>query len=80
MVSIVFDSGYGHTATQARAVAEGVCKVPGAELNRLGSWLGAMAQSNGDEGPDLSPIESDLKTSAYLGQRVTEIALRLRGR
>ena len=50
------------------------------ELNRLGSWLGAMAQSNGDEGPDLAPIESDLKTAAYLGQRVAEIGLRLRRR
>jgi multimeric flavodoxin WrbA len=50
------------------------------ELNRLGSWLGAMAQSNGDEGPDLSPIESDLKTAAYLGQRVATAALRLRAR
>jgi NAD(P)H dehydrogenase (quinone) len=48
------------------------------ELNRLGSWLGAMAQSNGDEGPDLSPIESDLKTAAYLGRRVATTTLRLR--
>jgi multimeric flavodoxin WrbA len=48
------------------------------ELNRLGSWLGAMAQSNGDEGPDRSPIESDLKTAAYLGQRVATTTLRLR--
>jgi multimeric flavodoxin WrbA len=47
------------------------------ELNRLGSWLGAMAQSNGDEGPDRSPIESDLKTAAYLGQRVATTTLRL---
>jgi len=43
------------------------------DLNRLGSWLGAMAQSNGDQGPDATPIESDLKTAAYLGQRVAEI-------
>jgi multimeric flavodoxin WrbA len=48
------------------------------ELNRLGSWLGAMAQSNGDEGPELSPIESDLKTAAYLGRRVAETARRLK--
>ena len=50
------------------------------DMNRLGSWLGAMAQSNGDERPDLSPIESDLKTASYLGQRVAEIGLRVRGR
>ncbi len=48
------------------------------DRNRLGSWLGAMAQSNGDERPDLSPIESDLKTASYLGQRVAEIGLRVR--
>ena len=176
LVSIVYDSGYGHTAKQANAVAEGVRRIPGAEakliavadgpipwdpleasdaiifgsptynglvtakfkqfmedstksawipqkwrnkiaagftnsgamhgdklnslmsmalfaaqhgmiwvgldvfpgktssdMNRVGGWLGAMAQSN-DESPELSPIESDLKTAAYLGQRVTEIS------
>jgi len=40
--------------------------------NRIGGWLGAMAQSN-DESPELSPIASDLKTAAHLGQRVAEI-------
>lgn len=176
LVSIIFDSGYGHTAKQAQAVAEGVRRVPGAEAtlisvadgnipwaaleasdaiifgsptynglvtarfkqfmedstrpawlpqrwrnkiaagftnsgamhgdklntlvsmalfaaqhgmiwvgldlfpgrtrddtNRVGGWLGAMAQSN-DEPPDLSPIESDLKTAAHLGQRVAEVS------
>jgi len=43
------------------------------DLNRLGSWLGAMAQSNSDEGPDVVPPESDLKTAAYLGARVARI-------
>lgn len=43
--------------------------------NRVGSWLGAMAQSN-DESPELSPIESDLKTASHLGQRVAELAQR----
>ena len=46
------------------------------EPNRVGGWLGAMAQSN-DESPDLSPIGSDLKTADHLGQRVAEIARRL---
>jgi len=184
LISIVYDSGYGHTERQARAVAEGVAKVPGAQakliavgqgemdwgaleasdaivfgsptyngslsakfkqffedstkaawseqkwrnkitagftnsgaqhgdklntligmalfaaqhgmiwvgldlmpgnssstgsvedLNRHGAWLGAMAQSNMDEGPDVSPPASDLKTAAYLGQRVAEIIQR----
>jgi multimeric flavodoxin WrbA len=44
------------------------------ELNRHGSWLGAMAQSNMDQGPEATPIESDLKTAAHLGKRVAEIA------
>jgi multimeric flavodoxin WrbA len=46
------------------------------DLNRLGSWLGAMAQSNGDQGPDDSPIKSDLDTAAHLGQRVAETVRR----
>lgn len=46
------------------------------DLNRLGSWLGAMAQSNGDQGPDDAPINSDLQTAAYLGQRVAETVRR----
>lgn len=176
-VSIVYDSGYGHTTKQAEAVAEGVRRVPGADvrmisvadeidwetlaasdaivfgsptysgtvsarlkkfmedstrsawlpqawrnkiaagftnsgaqhgdklnslmtmtlfaaqhgmiwvgldlfpgrtaddLNRIGGWLGAMAQSD-DVSPELSPIASDLKTAAHLGQRVAEFARR----
>lgn len=42
------------------------------ERNRIGGWLGAMAQSD-DVSPELSPIPSDLQTAAYLGQRVAEI-------
>lgn len=47
------------------------------DLNRLGSWLGATAQSNMDEGPEAAPPGSDLKTAAHLGRRVAEIASRL---
>lgn len=46
------------------------------DLNRLGSWLGAMAQSDNDAGPDAAPIDSDLKTAAHLGRRVAETACR----
>ncbi|SMF38339.1 flavodoxin family protein [Pseudogulbenkiania subflava] len=42
------------------------------ERNRIGGWLGAMAQSD-DVSPELSPSPSDLQTAAYLGQRVAEI-------
>jgi multimeric flavodoxin WrbA len=45
-----------------------------ADLNRLGSFLGAMAQSNADEGPDKGPIPSDLETAKVLGKRVAEKA------
>jgi len=40
------------------------------DLNRLGFWLGAGAQSNTDEGPDTAPPESDLATARHLGKRV----------
>lgn len=47
------------------------------DLNRHGSWLGAMAQSNNDQSPDITPSQSDLRTAAYLGQRVAQITRRL---
>ena len=43
------------------------------DLNRLGSFLGAMAQSNADEGPDKGPIQSDLDTAKHLGKRVATL-------
>ena len=48
------------------------------DLNRLGSALGAMAQSNADEGPDKGPIASDLKTAEHLGARVAILAARFK--
>jgi NAD(P)H dehydrogenase (quinone) len=51
------------------------------DLNRLGFFLGAAAQSNIDQGPDLAPPESDLATARHLGQRVAEVTLQfVRGR
>jgi NAD(P)H dehydrogenase (quinone) len=47
--------------------------------NRIGGWLGAMAQSD-DVSPELSPIASDLQTAAHLGQRVAEVASRFAGK
>lgn len=49
------------------------------DLNRLGSFLGAMAQSNADEGADKGPIQSDLDTAAHLGQRVATLTKQLAG-
>ncbi|WP_118181586.1 flavodoxin family protein [Paraburkholderia phosphatilytica] len=40
------------------------------DLNRHGSWLGVMTQSNNDQSADLTPIRSDLDTASYLGKRV----------
>jgi len=51
------------------------------DLNRLGFFLGAAAQSNTDEGPDLAPPEADLATARHLGRRVAEVAVQfVRGR
>ncbi len=51
------------------------------ELNRLGFWLGAGAQSNVDQGPEAAPPESDLATARHLGRRVAEVTLQfVRGR
>lgn len=42
-----------------------------ADLNRLGSFLGAMAQSNSDQDAE-AMLESDLATARALGRRVAE--------
>jgi multimeric flavodoxin WrbA len=46
------------------------------DLNRLGSYLGAMAQSNADATPEQAPPASDLRTAEALGIRVTQAAQR----
>lgn len=46
------------------------------DINRLGSFAGAMAQSNNDQGPDQAPPEADRKTAALLGERVAKLASR----
>ena len=46
------------------------------DLNRLGSFLGAMAQANADEGAEVTPPQSDRDTAAHLGRRVAEAAQR----
>lgn len=51
------------------------------DLNRLGFFLGAAAQSNADQGADVAPSQSDLRTAEHLGARVAETALQfVRGR
>lgn len=46
------------------------------DLNRLAGFLGAMAQSNADVGPEVAPAGSDLRTAAHLGRRVAEATSR----
>jgi len=46
------------------------------DLNRLGGWMGAMGQSNADQGPGEAPPESDRLTAEHLGRRVAEAAVR----
>ena len=48
--------------------------------NRLGSWLGAMGQSNGDQTPDEAPSKGDRLTAENLGERVANIAGKFAGR
>ena len=48
------------------------------DLNRLAGFIGAMAQSNADQGPELVPPSSDRRTAEHLGRRVAELAGRLR--
>jgi NAD(P)H dehydrogenase (quinone) len=48
------------------------------DLNRLGSYLGAMAQSNADQGPEHGPTAADLRTAEHLGRRVAEATARWR--
>ncbi|MBN3563073.1 flavodoxin family protein [Aliamphritea spongicola] len=47
-----------------------------ADLNRLGSFLGAMAQSNSDQCAELTPPQSDRDTAQALGARVAAAAQR----
>ncbi|HNR99837.1 MAG TPA: flavodoxin family protein [Planctomycetota bacterium] len=46
------------------------------DLNRLGSFLGAMGQSNVDQGSDVAPPPADRATARHLGARVAALALR----
>lgn len=46
------------------------------DLNRLGSFLGVMAQANSDQGAEVVPPEADKKTAELLGKRVAESAQR----
>lgn len=48
------------------------------DLNRLGGYLGAMAQSDTDAAADVAPLANDLSTAEHLGRRVAEVTRQLR--
>jgi NAD(P)H dehydrogenase (quinone) len=48
------------------------------DINRLGTWLGAMSQSNGDRPAAEEPPASDRTTGERLGRRVALITRRLK--
>lgn len=47
------------------------------DMNRLGSWLGVMAQTE-NVAPAQSPPSGDIKTAEYYGERVANIAKKLK--
>lgn len=46
------------------------------DVNRLGSFLGLMAQANADQGSDVAPPAADRKTAELFGARIAEVASR----
>lgn len=43
------------------------------DVNRMGSFSGAMAQSDSDVGADIAPPPGDLETARLFGARVAEV-------
>ncbi|MCV6574928.1 MAG: flavodoxin family protein [Cohaesibacter sp.] len=46
------------------------------DVNRVGSYLGMMAQANADQGADIAPPSADHKTAQILGGRIANAAKR----
>ncbi|MGW2933106.1 flavodoxin family protein [Streptomyces sp. NPDC001156] len=46
------------------------------DVNRLGSWLGVMGQTNVDEGPDVVSAHGDMVTAERYGTRLAELTAR----
>lgn len=49
------------------------------DVNRIGSFLGMMAQANADQGADVTPPATDHKTASVFGARVAEATKRWNG-
>jgi multimeric flavodoxin WrbA len=75
-------------AAQMSMLWVGVSDGPGGNLststpeniNRLGSWLGLMGQSNGDQSLELAPPRGDIATAMRLGERLAGVTQRWHGR
>lgn len=48
------------------------------DVNRVGSFLGLMAQANADQGADVAPPPADRRTAELFGARLAEAAKRWR--
>ena len=46
------------------------------DINRIGSYLGMMAQANSDQGPDIAPPAADHRTAIQFGERIAQSAKR----
>ncbi|PLW78385.1 flavodoxin family protein [Cohaesibacter celericrescens] len=42
------------------------------DINRLGSYIGLMAQANGDQSPDVAPPATDHRTAEAFGSRIAQ--------
>lgn len=80
LLSLVVFAGQHSMTWVSQGVMPSSVTGDGQDLNRLGSWIGAMAQS-GNESPEVTPPEGDRKTAERYGRRIGESALRwVRGR
>ena len=46
------------------------------DVNRIGSYLGMMAQANADQGPDIAPPATDHRTAEQFGAHFATSAKR----
>ncbi|MGL6118387.1 flavodoxin family protein [Plesiomonas sp.] len=49
------------------------------DINYVGAFAGAMAQSPADASPEEGPLPGDLKTARLFGKRIAEVTLKWRG-
>ena len=72
----VFAAQHGMTWINLGLMPSNNSKSQRNDLNRIGAFIGAMAQSDADSGADIAPPQGDLDTAHHLGKRVAEMTLR----